>query len=376
MSLDQEGFRWRLDDGSETGASWKEAQDTATSVALDTPLRLRILVDVQSDPAPDTSKWALYYKKSTDIVWREVTTGSPAGAIQLAASSNITAGGQDTTAQLVAPPGSPKSFATGRMWDDESAQDEVALADSQYTEFEFCISAVSAAGAGEGDIYDFRVMRIPGSGGADIARVDSGTISTNTDANGLISVTGIDVSGSNRLLLVQLTCDTAGDTAPTGTWDPTGAAQDLGTATEDNTTGQYQAVWVLVAPQGGTNLTCTVDAGLNNFPATLTVIALSNVNQATPTGTLDAVGTASGTSLSSNAITCAAGNWIVSFFALNGAGAGLAVAGGGTIIHSNTGAGAASAYAEDTEGVDDTVDWSWTSADRASAISFELKKAA
>lgn len=44
-SLDQEGFRWRNDDGSETTATWKAAQDTDLTALLSANVRLRTIVD-------------------------------------------------------------------------------------------------------------------------------------------------------------------------------------------------------------------------------------------------------------------------------------------------------------------------------------------
>ena len=41
----QEGYRWRLDDGSQTGATWAENQDTSHTVSKETKRRLRILVN-------------------------------------------------------------------------------------------------------------------------------------------------------------------------------------------------------------------------------------------------------------------------------------------------------------------------------------------
>lgn len=169
MALDQEGFRWRNDDGAEgagspEGASWKAAQDTNITLALDTPARLRVLVNHASGAAPGASKYRLEYRRveSPTPSWSEVEPrGSPdsTGRVRLALSSNITAGGADTTAILLAPAGSPKSFTAGRIWDDESGQDSITIGADQYTELEFCIEAVSANGAQASDVYEFRVTR-------------------------------------------------------------------------------------------------------------------------------------------------------------------------------------------------------------------------
>ena len=48
-TLEQEGYRIRNDDGSESAASWKAAQDTAVSMTLGAA-RVRVLLDATNDP--------------------------------------------------------------------------------------------------------------------------------------------------------------------------------------------------------------------------------------------------------------------------------------------------------------------------------------
>jgi hypothetical protein len=50
-TLEQEGFRWRDDDGNESGASWLASQDSNLSRAISTNTRLRVLVNATDDPA-------------------------------------------------------------------------------------------------------------------------------------------------------------------------------------------------------------------------------------------------------------------------------------------------------------------------------------
>ena len=122
IAIIQEGFRWRNDNGSETTATWKAAQDTNTSLAIASPVRLRVLVD-----NPDPAAYTLYYKKTTDSTWLLVPVGSGGGdPVYVTTSANITADGEDTTAQLTAPTGKTTAdFAVGRMWDDENGIDIV-----------------------------------------------------------------------------------------------------------------------------------------------------------------------------------------------------------------------------------------------------------
>ena len=69
-TLDQEGFRFRNDDGSETTATWAAAQDTDVTKAISSALRLRILINGTADPA--SQQYQLEYKKSTDSTWKKV----------------------------------------------------------------------------------------------------------------------------------------------------------------------------------------------------------------------------------------------------------------------------------------------------------------
>lgn len=126
LTIAQEGFRWRNDDGDEDGATWLAAQDTNAEIDLDTNARLRVLLDTTE---PETVTPTLYYKKSTDSTWLQVPVGSGGGSpIYIAPSDNITAGGEATTAQLTAPEGKTTAdFAVGRMWDDENGMDEVVI---------------------------------------------------------------------------------------------------------------------------------------------------------------------------------------------------------------------------------------------------------
>jgi len=50
VSIEQEGFRFRNDDGSESAATWKANQDTNITLAANTAFRLRFLLKATGDP--------------------------------------------------------------------------------------------------------------------------------------------------------------------------------------------------------------------------------------------------------------------------------------------------------------------------------------
>ncbi len=71
-SYEQEGYRWREDDGSETAATWIVAQDTDITRAKETNTRLRVISNATGNPA--THQTTLEYRKvgDADSEWRSV----------------------------------------------------------------------------------------------------------------------------------------------------------------------------------------------------------------------------------------------------------------------------------------------------------------
>jgi hypothetical protein len=69
-TLEQEGYRWRADDGSESAATWLVSQDTniTRDKALNT--RLRVLINATGDPA--SQRYKLRYRKVGDDGWRDL----------------------------------------------------------------------------------------------------------------------------------------------------------------------------------------------------------------------------------------------------------------------------------------------------------------
>lgn len=69
LSYEQEGFRWRNDDGSEATATWKDAQDVSITLAAAATARLRVLVNATNDPP--SQGYVLEYRRAGGS-WREV----------------------------------------------------------------------------------------------------------------------------------------------------------------------------------------------------------------------------------------------------------------------------------------------------------------
>jgi hypothetical protein len=64
VSIEQEGFRFRNDDGSESAATWKADQDVNITLAADTAFRLRALLNATGDPASIGAQAEYRYKPS------------------------------------------------------------------------------------------------------------------------------------------------------------------------------------------------------------------------------------------------------------------------------------------------------------------------
>lgn len=82
--------------------------------------------------------------------------------ILMSASGNITASGENTTAQLTPPSGKTTGdFSAGRIQDDENPADAVDIGANDYTELEWCLIATTFAATD--DVYTFRVIKDGGA---------------------------------------------------------------------------------------------------------------------------------------------------------------------------------------------------------------------
>lgn len=92
------------------------------------------------------------------VQW-QVELPAPQPAILLSASANITASGENTTAQLTAPSGKTTSdFVAGRIQDDENPADAVDITTDDYTEMEWSLKANGSV-VSDTQVYQFRVTK-------------------------------------------------------------------------------------------------------------------------------------------------------------------------------------------------------------------------
>lgn len=63
-TVEQEGYRFRNDDGSESAASWRQSQDVVDTIGKNVNIRLRTLLNATDDPP--TQQYQLEYKETGD----------------------------------------------------------------------------------------------------------------------------------------------------------------------------------------------------------------------------------------------------------------------------------------------------------------------
>ncbi len=73
FTAEVEGYRWRNDDGSETSATWRQSQDTADTVGVGVPVRLRTLVNFTGDPGSTTRTIQVRLVGDSDANWETIS---------------------------------------------------------------------------------------------------------------------------------------------------------------------------------------------------------------------------------------------------------------------------------------------------------------
>ncbi len=72
LLLEQEGFRWRADNGDEDGATWLDSQDVNITRSTLTNTRLRTIINATGDPG--SNQYQLEYRKVGDTNWKKVNS--------------------------------------------------------------------------------------------------------------------------------------------------------------------------------------------------------------------------------------------------------------------------------------------------------------
>lgn len=94
LLLEQEGFRWGVDDGSESAYTWEANQDTSISIA-DTQARLlRVLVNATGDPA--ATAYTLLAQKNGSGGYTKVNVGATTDITPVIEAGDCTESGNNT----------------------------------------------------------------------------------------------------------------------------------------------------------------------------------------------------------------------------------------------------------------------------------------
>jgi hypothetical protein len=150
-TLDQDSFRGRNDDGSESTATWKAAANTNWSQATDEIFRVRFLIQEDSGGSLNNQAFSLQYRKNGGTWTAVAAQGATSDAVRYADSTNV-ADGDATTQQL-----GSGTFVAGSV-EEVDPSVSISFAGNDETELEYVLEIYSGQAAG-GDTIDLRVVK-------------------------------------------------------------------------------------------------------------------------------------------------------------------------------------------------------------------------
>ena len=241
-TYDQVAFRFRDDDGSETGATWLDTENVAPSgfdVTNDHQIRLRIAIQEIAGGAENNVDLTLQYRLNGGT-WTNVS-GS-ADTVTYVTSSFV-ANGIATTDQLTAPTG---AFVVGTFVSISGSTARSSFAGNDHTENEYSLILISADLSG-GDVLDFRTLAT----GAVLSTYSQmptvNLVTSQSEAGGSTSTVAVTASGGGSATeaaeggataTVQATATGAGEAAEEVVGGS--VATVLITATGAGDTGQHE----------------------------------------------------------------------------------------------------------------------------------------
>lgn len=165
-NLYQIAYRWRNDDGSETGATWAESANTLLGqLSVSTTKRLRFQVkNDNGSTASYTYRLEYGIKETTcDAISSWVTVPDTAGAEawSMIDSSYFSNGDNTTNVSGISDP-SGLNFAAGKINDTSNQTASINLTGTQFTEIEYALQATGNAVSGA--TYCFRLTNAGSTG--------------------------------------------------------------------------------------------------------------------------------------------------------------------------------------------------------------------
>lgn len=152
--LSQNGYRWRRDDGSETSASWAEAENTPVTISTPTggTFRCRMLVqEVNGSNSRDQMYWV--QARLNGGAWVTLTEVDQGIGFKLEPSAFVPHA-TPTTPQLTSGTG---SFISGYEITQNPSGLTITVSGGNHTEWEYCVS-LDATLYNTGDLFELRIV--------------------------------------------------------------------------------------------------------------------------------------------------------------------------------------------------------------------------
>ena len=149
--ITQSNWRWRNDNGSESSATWRAAQNKSITVgSVDSVIRLRIQFNNTTGDVKGLNI-NLQYASAPDGPWHYVTAFKGNNAFMLAGTDNYVTDLTSTTQQIT---GSANAFAAGKVL-VKTTEISTSINNNTSTEHEYCLKPTDNISANT--VYYFRV---------------------------------------------------------------------------------------------------------------------------------------------------------------------------------------------------------------------------
>jgi hypothetical protein len=142
-NLTQIHYRWRNDNGGESGATWATNEDTALSI-LSVNARMRLRFEISNEGTADSlsTEYLLEYATSTDGPWEAVPVSATTEHWEMVNSTYFTDGASTSNID----PGlsdENTAFVLGELKDTSNQTAGITLSSTEFTEIEYCIRATA-----------------------------------------------------------------------------------------------------------------------------------------------------------------------------------------------------------------------------------------